>query len=159
MQELKQSSLSELTNDRNRRVLAYIADKSAHSDLSEVLRAAVQPLAGVQVYSPDWPKYQYVVASTEHVIFAFAIGENTIAFRLNRTYAECALATGATPFPPCGENWVTFMPFRADWPRVDFQFWAMKAYECARNPTAGSGAPFPSGSPTSVTSEGLASNP
>ena len=132
MQDLKQSFLSELDNDPNRQVLSYIADKSAHSGISEVLRASVKPLGDVQIYSPDWPKYQYVVASTEHVIFAFAIGENSIAFRLNRTYMERALATGGAPFPPCGENWVTFMPFRTDWPRIDFQFWALKAYECAR---------------------------
>jgi len=123
---------SQLQKDLNRRVLEHVAAKFAHSDLSEVLQAAIKPLGDVELYCPDWPKYHYLVASTRHVIFGFAIGMNTIAFRLDRVFEARALATGAAAYPACGEGWVSFMPFRADWPRIDFEFWALQAYVHAR---------------------------
>ena len=122
-----------LSRDINRRVLSHVADKHAHPDLAEILRTAVRPLGAVDVFCPDWPTYHYVVASTRHVIFAFAIGTNTIAFRLDPEYYARALTTGASAYPAGGEDWVSFAPFRDNWPRPDFEFWARKAYVYARD--------------------------
>jgi hypothetical protein len=123
---------TELMNDCNRSVLAHIADKSAHSDISDALVAAVKPLGDARLFCPDWQQYRYVVASTRCFIFGFAIGMNTIAFRLDDRMRSRALATGGEAYPECGPDWVAFLPFRDDWPRVDLEFWALKAYCHAR---------------------------
>jgi hypothetical protein len=43
-----------------------------------------------------------------------------------------ALASGAAPYLGCGDQWVSFTLFRDDWPKVDLEFWARKAYVAAR---------------------------
>jgi len=69
-----------------------------------------------------------VTVSTQAIIFAFAVEMDTIAFRLNKEMKGIAIETGGKPFPECGEEWVRFIPFRCDWPKVDLEFWALKAY-------------------------------
>ena len=121
-----------LNIDANRAVFAHLADKSAHSDVGDALRAAIRPLGGAQLFCPDWQAYRYVAASTVGTIFAFAAGMSQLAFRLDEPLRERALATGAAPLAECGSGWVAFTLFRADWPAVDAEFWALKAYDCAR---------------------------
>jgi hypothetical protein len=118
----------------NARVLAYLNDKSAHSDIASVLRSSVQPLGDVQVFSPDPAGYRYVLVSTAGVVFGFAIGMDTIAFRLDDRMKERALVTGGVPCPECGAEWIAVVHHRPDddWPKVDVSFWARKAYVCAR---------------------------
>ena len=43
-----------------------------------------------------------------------------------------AVASGAMPYPEFGNEWVWFTLFRDDWPKVDLEFWARKAYVAAR---------------------------
>ena len=121
-----------LANDLNRRVLARLAEKTVPADLSDLLQSAVKPLDEVQLYCPDLPKYHYVVASTRHVIFGFAIARNTLAFRLDPRCRTQAVANGGAAFPACGRDWVRFTPLPDDQPRIDFRFWALKAYGYAR---------------------------
>jgi len=45
---------------------------------------------------------------------------------------ELALAAGGVAFPECGEDWVSFLPDRENWPGIDFEYWALKAYDYAR---------------------------
>ncbi len=129
---MAQSIPPELISDTNRVVLAHIEEKSAHSDIADVLAVAVKPLGDVQLFCPDWGQYRYVVASTKGIVFGFATGMDTIAFRLDERLKSRALATGASAYSACGPDWVSFIPFRDDWPRVDFEFWALKAYIHAR---------------------------
>ncbi len=123
-----QSIPVELMVGANRAVLAHVEGKSAHSDIVDVLAAAVKPLGDVQLFCPDWQQYRYVVASTKGVIFGCALGMDTIAFRLDERLKTRALTTGASDYPACGQDWVCFIPFRTDWPKIDFEFWALKAY-------------------------------
>jgi len=44
---------AELVTPVNRAVLAYLADKSAHSDIAGILTQAIEPLGDVQTYCPD----------------------------------------------------------------------------------------------------------
>src|SRR5688572_393331 len=104
----------ELQTRVNKKVLEYIADKSAHSDLSEAMTTALKPLGDVQLFCPDWAQYRYVVASTKGLIFAFASGMQAVAFRLDETMKARALATGASAHPQCGDEWVLFEVFRSD---------------------------------------------
>ncbi|HEX4998154.1 MAG TPA: hypothetical protein VFY29_08015 [Terriglobia bacterium] len=123
-----------LNSKINRLPLAYLREKSAHSDLASQLLDAVKPLGDVQTYCPDWQAYRYVAVSTNNIIFGFAIGMDTIAFRLDTRMAERAIATGGSPVPECGGEWVAVMRHRSDsdWPAVDLTFWARKAYVYAR---------------------------
>jgi hypothetical protein len=43
-----------------------------------------------------------------------------------------ALLRGGAPVSECGDEWASFMPFESDWPDVDLEFWARKAYVAAR---------------------------
>ena len=116
----------------NRAVLRHIECLSAHSDIADALATALKPLGDVQCFCPDPQKYRYVLASTRGVIFAVALGMDTIGFRLDERMKLRALANGATPFPECGNEWVSFTLFRDDWPKPDLEFWARKAYVVAR---------------------------
>lgn len=122
----------ELDNDINRRVLDYVEGKSAHSDVADTLRTALKPLGDVQEFCPDPMQYRYVVASTVDIIFAYALGMNSVGFRLDERMKSRALVTGGVPHPECGPEWVMFQIFRDDWPKVDLEFWARKAYAAAR---------------------------
>jgi hypothetical protein len=122
----------ELQTSINRQVLGHVEDFSAHSDIVEALDAALKPLGDVQIFCPDWQQYRYVVASTRGIIIALAVGMNTIGFRLDERMKARALASGGVPYPECGDQWVSFTLFRDDWPRIDIEFWARKAYVAAR---------------------------
>jgi len=117
---------------RNRPVLRHIEGLSAHSDFVEALATALKPLGDVQIFCPDSQQYRYVVASTKGIIIALAVGMNTTGFRLDERMKARALASGGVTFPECGPEWVSFTLFRDDWPRIDLEFWARKAYVAAR---------------------------
>jgi hypothetical protein len=123
---------TELQTSINRKVLGYLKGLSAHSDVAEALTAALKPLGDVQIFCPDSQQYRYVVASTKGIIMALAVGMNTIGFRLDERMKVRALASGAAPYPDCGDQWISFGLFRDDWPKVDLEFWARKAYVAAR---------------------------
>jgi hypothetical protein len=116
----------------NRPVLRHIEGLSAHSDIVDALASALMPLGDVQRFCPDPQAYRYELASTKGVIFAVALGMDTVGFRLDERMKTRALASGGAPFPECGPAWVTFTLFRDDWPRIDLEFWARKAYMAAR---------------------------
>jgi hypothetical protein len=122
----------ELDTSINQQVLKCLDGLSSHSDVTEALATALEPLGDVQIFCPDSQQYLYVVASTKGVIFAFAVGMNTTCFRLDERMKTRALASGAAPYPDCGDQWVSFALFRDDWPKVDLEFWARKAYVAAR---------------------------
>jgi hypothetical protein len=123
----------DLTVDSNRKVFEHINKLSAHSDIVEPLLVAVKPLGDVQIFTPDRPNgYGYYAVSTKGIIFGFAIGMETIAFRLDSRMKQVALLTGGVDYPKCGPDWTWIEPFRCDWPKPDWEFWARKAYVYAR---------------------------
>src|SRR6266404_9521935 len=117
----------DLDTARNRPVLRNMEGHSAHSDIVAALGTALKSLGDVQRFCPDPQAYRYEVASTRGVIFAVALGMNTIGFRLDERMKSRALASGGAPYPECGPEWVSFTPFRDDWPRIDLEFWGRKA--------------------------------
>ena len=131
-QAMTRSVPTELATRVNRQVLGHVEGLSAHSDVADALTIALKPLGDVQPFCPNPQQYRYVVASTRGVIFALALGMDTTGFRLDERMKTRALASGGAPFPECGNEWVSFTLFRADWPRVDLEFWARKAYVAAR---------------------------
>jgi len=129
---MAQNVPTELQTSINRQVLDHLEGLSAHSDVADALSAALKPLGDVQIFCPDWQQYRYLVASTKGIIIALAVGMNTIGFRLDEHMKARALASGGVPYAECGPQWVSFMLFRDDWPKVDIEFWARKAYVAAR---------------------------
>jgi hypothetical protein len=122
----------ELDNEQNQVVLAHLHPLSAHSDVVEALMKAVEPLGDLQTFCPDPHQFRYVVVSTRTVVFGFAVGMNTVAFRLDERFKQRALSTGGVALPACGPEWVDFVILRNDWPKVDLEFWARKAYVFVR---------------------------
>jgi hypothetical protein len=122
----------ELDIEQNRAVLAHLHPLSAHSDVVEALMKAVEPLGDVQTFCPDPREYRYVMVSTKNVVFGFATGMTSVAFRLDERFKQRALLTGGVALPGCGPEWVGFEVFRSDWPKVDLEFWARKAYVIVR---------------------------
>ena len=129
---MSQDIPTDLETARNRPVLRHIEGLSAHSDVVDALARALRPLGEVQRFCPDPEAYRYELASTRGVIFAVALGMSTIGFRLDERMKTRALASGGAPFPECGPGWVAFTLFRDDWPRIDLEFWARKAYVATR---------------------------
>jgi hypothetical protein len=123
----------------NAKVLAYLKDKSAHSDIAGVLHDAVRPLGDVQVICPDREGYGSMAVATQGVIFGFAIGMDTIAFRLDDRMRERAMICGGVACSPCGKEWIAVVHHRPDddWPKVDVRFWARKAYVGVREGLTG----------------------
>ena len=129
---MTQNVPSELQTSINRQVLNHVEGLSAHSDIAEALCAALQPLGDVQIFCPNYQQYLYVIASTKGIIIALAVGMSTVAFRLDERMKARALTSGGLPYVECGKEWVSFTLFRNDWPKVDVEFWARKAYVAAR---------------------------
>jgi hypothetical protein len=105
---------------------------SAHSDVADAMRTALRPLGDVQLFCPDWGQYRYVIASTGGVAFACALGMNAIGMRLDERMRNRGVTCGTAPSPELGDGWVQFTLFRDDWPKIDREFWARKAYRAAR---------------------------
>jgi hypothetical protein len=118
----------------NKQVVSYIKDLSTHSDIADLFREALKPLGDVQVFCPDKDNFRYVCASTNGVIFGFAIGMHIIAFRLDERMRKRALITGGEAYTECGEEWIKVVHDieDVDWPDVDVKFWALKSYVYAR---------------------------
>ena len=93
---------------------------------------SVKPLGDVQCYCPDRSQHRYLVVSTRTIIFGFAIGMDTVAFRLNAPFNQRAVATGGILIHELGDEWISFTLFRDDWPEADLSFGARKAYVHAR---------------------------
>ena len=129
---MTQNVPSELQTSINRQVLNHVEGLSAHSDIAEALCAALQPLGDVQIFCPNYQQYLYVIASTKGIIIALAVGMSTVAFRLDERMKARALTSGGLPYVECGKEWVSFTLFRNDWPKMDVEFWARKAYVAAR---------------------------
>lgn len=131
---MAQNVPAELQTRVNRQVLDHLEGLSAHSDVAEALMGALEPLGDVQIFCPDCQNYRYVIASTDGIVIALAVGMNVVGFRLDERMEARALASGGEPYTECGTHWVSFTLFRSDWPKVDIEFWARKAYLAAREP-------------------------
>ena len=117
-----------LNTENNRLVLEHISGLSAHSDIAEALEIAIAPLGAALTYCPDPANYRYLIAYAQEIVFSYAVGMNTVAFRLSPDFKHKAISTGGEAVDSIGNEWVAFDLFRSDWPEVDVKFWVRKAY-------------------------------
>jgi hypothetical protein len=110
---------------------SFFLQRSAHDEVGTELINAVKPLGDYQVLG-DLKNYRSPYIVTKSVVFSGASGQKTIHFRLRPRDREIALKTGADG-SEVGPDWIQFTLFRADWPKVDLQFWARIAYDYARS--------------------------
>jgi mannose-6-phosphate isomerase-like protein (cupin superfamily) len=120
----------------NREVLAYLAVSrpSCHSDTGSALIEAAEKCGDWIAFSPSFGQCLYVALITRRRIFALGRGQRSACFRLPGALRRTALATGATPAPEIGTDWVSFALFEADRPAPDLPFWTLRAYAAAREP-------------------------
>jgi len=121
-------NFDELNTGPNCPVLDYLSGRSAHSDIAEVLEDVIAPLGAADTFCPEPRNYQYLVAYANGTVFSYAVGMNTIAFRLSPDFRRTAIKTGGESVDSIGDEWVAFDLFQSDWPEVDVRFWARKAY-------------------------------
>lgn len=100
----------DLETARNRPVLRHIEGLSAHSDIVDALATALTPLGDVQRFCPDPQAYRYEVASTRGVIFALALGMNTIGFRLDERMKSRLWPAEEHPFQNAGRSGCRLLP-------------------------------------------------
>jgi len=117
-----------LNREINSTVLTCLSGHSAHSDVTEALMIAIAPLGDAKTFCPDSSNYQYLAVYANDTIFAYAINLQTVAFRLSPTFKHRAIKTGGETLENLENGWVAFDIFRSDWPEVDIEFWARKAY-------------------------------
>ena len=121
----------ELNNPRNRDVLAYLSNTSAHGDVAEALLKACGSLGDFARFCPDPAEFRYLTVYTNATIFGLAMGMRTVGFRLPPVFKSRAIATGGQEVSGLG-HWACFDLFRSDWPAVDVRFWATRSYVWAR---------------------------
>jgi hypothetical protein len=122
----------ELDTELNQDVLNYLSCASAHGDVSEALLEACAPLGDFHHYCPNQQRFLYTVVFTRATIFGFAIGMDTVVFRLDQEFGSRAIATGANKIKEL-DGWASFELFRDDRPSVDLKFWALKSYSQVRD--------------------------
>ncbi|OFV93558.1 MAG: hypothetical protein A3G76_08630 [Acidobacteria bacterium RIFCSPLOWO2_12_FULL_65_11] len=105
---------------------------SCHDDTSDALLRAAEKCDEWIAYSPAFQQYRYVALVTKRRVFALAIGQRSVYYRLPKTLHAVALQTGATEAADIGPDWVCFDLFRSDWPTPDLPFWTLNAYAAAR---------------------------
>jgi hypothetical protein len=125
----------ELDNEYNQQVLSHIKNLSAHDGVAELLTNSVKALGDVQTYCPSWEKFKYVVVSTNGIIFGVALGQDVVAYKIPNNLNEIAQAMGCKPFTDLGNDWIWVNPLKGDAPKVDFKYWARKAYANIRGKT------------------------
>ena len=120
----------------NRDVTAYLAEHrpSCHSDTGSALIEAAEKCGEWIAFSPSFAQCRFVALITSRRVFALGLGQRSACFRLPGALRETALATGASPAPELGADWVRFTLFEADRPALDLRFWTLRAYAAAREP-------------------------
>jgi hypothetical protein len=108
----------------------YFSKLSAHSDVAEEFRRALNRLGDYEVRGrgDDFPA---LYAVTQGLIFGAAAGMDDTYWRLRPRDVTIALATGAS-VAAVGPGWVQITLFRGDWPKPDIAHWALRAYDYAR---------------------------
>jgi hypothetical protein len=115
-----------------RNLLKHLDSLSAHSDLGEALLKSANELGEYQIIGGGL-SCKALVLVANNLPFAFAEGMNEIHFRLNPSMIKIAKETGSS-LSFAGNDWVSFRPFRSDYPSMDLKFWSRKSYYYARNP-------------------------
>lgn len=115
----------------NQEAADYFERLQARDEVGTAFLDSLKSLGACQVKG-DLRRYRAPYAIAHGVVFAAATGMSEIHYLLPPEFVRKALASGGHD-SPVGRGWVAFTLFRADWPRVDVDFWSLKAYDSARS--------------------------
>ena len=120
---------------RNQDVAQYLARHrpSCHSDPGEALIRSAEKCGDWVAFSPSFRQCAFVALLTNRTVFALAMGQRSVCYRLPGELRARALVTGAVQAGEIATDWVRFELFRPDWPRPDLPFWTLRAYGAARD--------------------------
>jgi hypothetical protein len=128
----------------NATAFAFLAGKSAHSDIASLLWGAVKDLQGVKIYCADKDNFGYVVVCTNDVAFAFAEGMQGVTVRLPPADIEQLITRGAQARSTIGPEW-GFLPLYVDGGfESELRILAHRALAYAEPPSNNSLGDFPS---------------
>jgi len=96
----------------NAKVLPFLRDISAHSDVAEELTRAGATVSGVRSYCPDPARYAFVaIHLDDFTIIGLAFGLSGLAFRLPEEQVQEAIREGGAVAGELGPEWVRFEPW------------------------------------------------
>jgi hypothetical protein len=123
---------------QNKNVIHYLIAEhpSAHSDCTEELFLASHYISNRQSFCPKPQAYAYIfLHTTDNIIYALAVGMNTLTFRLPPTVRTEALGNGGTLFHGLSDEWISFEAFHLDKPlseaRAAMARWCRHAHDFA----------------------------
>jgi len=119
-----------MTTSRDTEVEAFFLARSAHSDIADELVASLKGLGEYEL-KLESREFGAVYVATRGTIFCGAAGMDATYWRLRPFDLSVALRSGAEQ-ASIGSEWAEMTSFRADWPRPDLSFWALRAYDYAR---------------------------
>jgi hypothetical protein len=124
-----------LQQGQNQMVLAYLAGKSAHSDIAIPLWQAVKELPGVRLYCSDRDHFGYVVVYVGTLAFGFAEGMSGVTLRLPPMFAEQLISQGAEHRATLGPEWTFLRLFGNCGFESQLAKLAGLAHQCAEPPS------------------------
>ena len=105
---------SKFSHPANSTIVRFIEEKqpSAHSDVTEEMLIALKNIPLAHSYCPDRERFSYELLYTDAgIIFALALGQAGILFKIPDSLIESAIADGARKYAPLDSNWLLFDPF------------------------------------------------
>lgn len=109
----------------------YFESRSAHSDISQELLAAVKRLGEYEERYARAIDFPALFLVTNNTVFCGAAGMSETYWRLRPSDVAIALKSSAE-LSEVGPSWVVFTLYRSDWPKPDLSHWSLRAYDFAR---------------------------
>ncbi|UJJ58017.1 MULTISPECIES: hypothetical protein [Rhodanobacter] len=124
-----------LQHGQNQKVLAYLAERSAHSDIAIPLWQAVKKLPNVRLYCSDRQNFGYVVVYVGTLAFGFAEGMGGVTLRLPPMIVEQLISQGAEHRSTIGPEWIFLRLFGNGGFQSQLATLAGIAHQCAEPPS------------------------
>jgi hypothetical protein len=122
-----------LQHPLNAEVLRYLTSKSAHSDIAELLRDEVDKLQGAcHFFQAQDRSFRPLMVCRDAVVFAFAVGQFDLGFRLPENDISAARTFGGRSLEGLDPiHWIAFSALSrgADTPALSE--WLQRAYNSA----------------------------
>jgi|GEM_PF-3586097 len=99
---------SELENNKNKSVLAFLKPLSCHGDIIEPIYGLLKREKEVKFFCPDPKNFKYCFWYIENSIFAFGSGMQNIGLLLPANFGVEAISSGAIESKNLGINWFLF---------------------------------------------------
>jgi hypothetical protein len=114
----------------NSQIEEFFKSKQAHDEVGAAFTDSLKKLGKYQLLG-NLQRFEAPYAVAFNVIFGGATDMCHVHYFLDPEHLQIALKSGAEA-SPISKEWIRFTLFRSEWPKVDLQFWSLKAYDAAR---------------------------